>query len=241
MKYQLEIDEGVERVGLARRAAAAARAVDMLPGRMAVERVAGRVEVDVLGQHDRQLVARHRHRAAVRAMDDRDRRAPVALARDAPVAQAILDGAVAPARRFGAADDFGRGLLGRQPVEELGIDRDSRRAFGLVADRLGRDIGARRDDALDRQIDIASQIRSRAGRGRERRKSRRCRNPSARSSRCRPAAAIRDRAGGRPRPPVRKPFFSAVSISAALVPPALHSAMNSAALASVAATACAIG
>jgi hypothetical protein len=42
------------------------------------------------GQDDRQLVVGHRHVAAARAVDDRDRAAPVALARNAPVAQAEL-------------------------------------------------------------------------------------------------------------------------------------------------------
>ena len=42
------------------------------------------------GSDNRQLVLRHRHDAAGLAMDDRDRAAPVALARDAPVAQAEI-------------------------------------------------------------------------------------------------------------------------------------------------------
>src|SRR6185503_2613912 len=51
------IGEGVERVGLAHRLAAAARAGNMLPGRVAVEWIAGDVEADVLGEDDRQLIA----------------------------------------------------------------------------------------------------------------------------------------------------------------------------------------
>ena len=54
------IDEGVERVGLAPGRATAFRAVDLAPAGMAIERIAGNVEADVLGQHHRQLVARHR-------------------------------------------------------------------------------------------------------------------------------------------------------------------------------------
>ncbi len=145
------IDEGVERVGLARRCAAAARAVDMLPRRMPIERIAGNVEADVLGQDDRQLVARNRHRAAALAMHDRDRRAPVTLARHAPVAQAPGGRALAPAGDFGAADDFGGGLVGGEAVEEVGIDRDPGLAFGFVADRKRRLCQARRDDPFDRQ------------------------------------------------------------------------------------------
>ena len=46
-------DEGVERIGLAACRLAAGGAVDMLPGRMPVERIARGVEVDVLRQGDR--------------------------------------------------------------------------------------------------------------------------------------------------------------------------------------------
>ena len=62
--------------------------IDVLPGRMALERVAGDVEGGVLGQLHRQILLRNRDHAAGIAVDDRDRAAPVALARDAPVAQA---------------------------------------------------------------------------------------------------------------------------------------------------------
>src|SRR5690348_15394144 len=47
-KIPARIDEGVERVRLARRLAAAGRAMDILPGRMAVERIAGFLEIHVL-------------------------------------------------------------------------------------------------------------------------------------------------------------------------------------------------
>src|SRR5258706_10210638 len=80
------IDERIECVGLTPRCAAAGRAIDMFPARMPVERIAGNVEGHILGQYHRQLIAWHRHRATGLAMDDRDRRAPVALARYAPVA-----------------------------------------------------------------------------------------------------------------------------------------------------------
>ena len=51
----------------------------------------GRSKRDVVRQLHRQVLHRHRHDAAGLAMDDRDRAAPVALARDAPVAQAEVD------------------------------------------------------------------------------------------------------------------------------------------------------
>ena len=70
------------------RFAAALRAVDLLPGRMVVERIARLIEGGIARQFHRQIFFRHRHDAARRTMDHRDRTAPVALARDAPVAQA---------------------------------------------------------------------------------------------------------------------------------------------------------
>jgi len=85
------VHEGVHGIGLARGWLAAARAGHVLPGRMAVERIARPLEVDVVRQRDGQIARRHRHDAAGLAVDDRDRAAPVALARDAPVAQAVID------------------------------------------------------------------------------------------------------------------------------------------------------
>src|SRR5690242_20316734 len=64
---------------------------------MAVERIARSVEGDVLRQRDRQIFFRHRHDAAFLAVDDRDRAAPITLARNAPVAQAVIDLALANA------------------------------------------------------------------------------------------------------------------------------------------------
>ncbi len=58
------IGERIERVGLAQCRLAARRAIDMLPRRMAIERVARHVERHVIGQHDGQLILRHRHDAA---------------------------------------------------------------------------------------------------------------------------------------------------------------------------------
>ncbi len=115
------IDEGVERVGLALGGAAALGTGDVLPGRMAVERVARLVEIDILGQLDRQVLFRHRHDAALLAMDRRDRTAPVALARHQPVTQAVLRRALADADLFQSGDDAGLGLLDVEAVQEVGV------------------------------------------------------------------------------------------------------------------------
>ena len=115
------VREGVERVGLAPRIRAAARASNVLPGRVPVERVAGHLERHVLGQHHRQLLARHRHDAANAAVDDRDRRAPITLAADAPVAQPVDGGALAPALALGAVDHRALGVGDVHPVKEMRV------------------------------------------------------------------------------------------------------------------------
>ncbi len=81
--------EGIHGVGFAlgRAAAHGARRVDELLVRG--QRLACG-KVDVLGQAHRQVLFRHGHQAALRAMDGRDGVAPVALTADEPVAQAEL-------------------------------------------------------------------------------------------------------------------------------------------------------
>src|SRR3546814_11467352 len=54
-------------------------------------------------------------------MDEGDRRAPIALARNAPVAQAPHGRALAPALMFGARDDRGFGFVDRHAVEEVAV------------------------------------------------------------------------------------------------------------------------
>src|SRR6185436_13845776 len=81
------IDERVQRVGLALARASALRAGRVDEVAALRERVAAAVRHAVLREDDGQVLLRHWHVAARRAMDDRDRRAPVSLPRDAPVAQ----------------------------------------------------------------------------------------------------------------------------------------------------------
>ncbi len=91
------VHERVHGVGFPPRGRAALRAGHGPPGRVTVERVAGRVQRHVGGQGHGQVGHRHRHGAARLAMDHGNRAAPVALPRDAPVAQAVLDPRLAPA------------------------------------------------------------------------------------------------------------------------------------------------
>ncbi len=181
------VDEGVERVGLPPRRGAAGRAGDMLPGRVVVERIAGTVEGDVVGQAHRQLVVRHRHHAAGVAMDDRDRAAPVALAGDAPVAQPPVGEALADALAFQPGDCGALGGIGVQAVEEAGVEGGAGACVGLIAEAEGGGVGARRQhDRGDAPGRICGRSPCRAGRGRGSRRWRRCRIPSGRNWRSRP-------------------------------------------------------
>ena len=95
------------------------------------ERVARAVGDQVFGQDDRQVLLGHRHDAADLAMDDRDRRAPVALPADAPVAQApgrLLAAEAAVLERRG--DRVDRDLV-RQAAVVVGVDRDAARRVGV--------------------------------------------------------------------------------------------------------------
>uniref|UniRef100_A0A0N5A6W1 LigA n=1 Tax=Parastrongyloides trichosuri TaxID=131310 RepID=A0A0N5A6W1_PARTI len=152
------IDEGVERVRLASGGAAARRTVDVFPRRVTVQRVAGHVEGDVLGQCDRQLVGRNRHDAAGLAVDDRDGAAPVALAADAPVAQAVDGRALARSGGLDAADGLGLGGLDVQTVQEVGMEDRAGAGIGLVGhgEVVARAFGA--DDRDHRQIVFAGEV-----------------------------------------------------------------------------------
>ena len=92
-------DEGIHRIGLAARRLAAFRTGAFIKRRHLGQRTAGTGDRHVFRQNDWQLLVRHRHVAAVRAMDDRNRATPVALARNAPVAQAELHFFLAEALR----------------------------------------------------------------------------------------------------------------------------------------------
>ena len=125
----------------------------MLPGRMAVERIAGLIEAHVLRQPDRQILGRDRHGAAGLAMDDRDRAAPIALARNAPVAQLVIDlplGLRLALKRdlLEPARDLLLGLIDRQAVEEARIDHHARRRHrprAPICEARGIEVGRAHD------------------------------------------------------------------------------------------------
>ncbi len=150
-------------------------------------------ELDVVGQLDRQLGLRHRHDAAGVAVDDRDRRAPVALARDQPVAQAVGDLAAALAappratRRSCARCRRPGARPSNSPVPRI------RPASGhRLGHRRRVEVGPPRADRRGAPAAPPSaRTRGRAGRARARPSPRRCRSRAGRSSRARSGSARR--------------------------------------------------
>ncbi|ABA48399.1 hypothetical protein BURPS1710b_3452 [Burkholderia pseudomallei 1710b] len=133
------IDERVHRVRFALRGRAAlrARAVQERVGLR--ERVARAVRHEILRQHDGQVLLRHRHVAARRAVDDRDRRAPVALARDAPVTQSVGDLLVAEAARLQLGRDRVDGRVVREAVVLAAVHAHGARLVAVpFLPRVGR-------------------------------------------------------------------------------------------------------
>ena len=112
--------EGVHGVGFAPCVRAAFGAGGVQEAGVAFERrCAGGQEFGVVGQQDGQLGFGDRDDAAVVAVDHRDRRAPVALAADQPVAQAVGDGGPAQLALGQRCGDGALALLGRRAVELL--------------------------------------------------------------------------------------------------------------------------
>ena len=84
---------------------------------MPVQRVPGPVKCHVIRQAYRQICFWHRHHAAIRAMDHRDRTSPIPLPRDPPVAQAELLHALTPTGFLGVGDRDINRFLPRSLIE----------------------------------------------------------------------------------------------------------------------------
>ena len=115
-----------------------------------------RQELRVLGQQHRQLVLGDRHGAALVAVDDRDRRAPVALARDQPVAHPVLDGPAAPTLLLDVVGHPLLALAARQAVEPAGVHLRPVVHVGLG--QLPAVPVRRRDDDPDGQIVLRGKL-----------------------------------------------------------------------------------
>ena len=151
------VDEGVHRVGLAARRPAADRAGrgDPVLGGGKRRAPLRRVVLD-LGEQHRQLACRQRDDAVIGAVDDGDRAAPVALARDEPVAQPVVT--VARPRRASSSHSMiaRLGLAVGQPVEALvGVDERALAAVGQLAARGVADDAAHGQAEGGRELEVA--------------------------------------------------------------------------------------
>ena len=147
------VDERVHRVGFtaANRPATRARYEQPLLVR-GERRLALRLVVVDLRQEDGQVLVRDGHRSAVVAIDDRDRAAPVALARERPVPQPVADRRAPAAVRPQPVDDPGCSLGRRQSAELARVDEPL--ALGVRGEGAFRLVGAAvggLDDAHHRQ------------------------------------------------------------------------------------------
>ena len=128
------IKKRIQCVGLASRATAASRAEDVFPCRMTIERVARHLEADILRQDYRQVLLGHGDDAAGAAMDDRDRTAPITLARDPPIAQPIGGSALAATQHL---EPLGGRVLrfgDQQTVEKVRVEQRAVFEIGGVVD-----------------------------------------------------------------------------------------------------------
>ena len=149
------IEERVGDVRFATRLAAALGTLDEVPLFVPCERAhSGIVGAEIVdeGELDRQVLLRHRDDPAFLAVHDGDWRTPVALPRDTPVVQPVLDARRRETALGEPGDDLARPLAARHTVErprvhEHAVLRDNRQ-------RLSRD----RDDLSDRELELRGEL-----------------------------------------------------------------------------------
>ena len=76
-------------------------------------------------QQHRELGFGDRRRPVGRTMHDRDRLAPITLAREKPIAQSVADGGFPPSLAFEPSGDRRLCLIGGEAIQEIRIDCDA--------------------------------------------------------------------------------------------------------------------
>ena len=156
--------EGVHGVGLTRGRAAALGARHVQEALVILQRALARgLELRVVGQHHRQVLVWHRHRAAGLAVDDGDGRAPHTLAADQPIAQPVRDRGftlvVGHQPRNRGLDAFPLALARGHPVQRPGVDHDAFLGPGLFQVVGAADGTVRRlDHQHDRQVELFGEL-----------------------------------------------------------------------------------
>ena len=126
------VHKGVHRVRLAFGGCAALGADGHVPFRNGEQGVGGGfAHLHVIRQQHRQIGIRNEYHAALRAVDHGNGIAPIALAGNAPVAQAVGAGHLAAAQFLDAGGDGGLGGFAVHTVEGGGIGDDPRLDIGL--------------------------------------------------------------------------------------------------------------
>ena len=145
-------------IGLALGGAAALRAGGVDPvghlAQRALAVVGGLIAVH-LREHERELILRDRHPAALRAVDERDRLAPVTLAAEDPVTQLVVDLFLADALLHDVLLHGGDGFFDGHAVEEAGVDHDGAVVLG---DKGLLCHVAAGDDLDDRQAELRGKL-----------------------------------------------------------------------------------
>ena len=165
------VDKCVHRLGLALGGASAGWAGDVHPILCLRKRWAAlRLVVLDIGQNHRKLFVRDRHDAARVAVDDRDRAAPVALTREAPVAKPEVDREPTLPLCLQTLDDAPSSFGRRQAVDVSRVDENLvvgvRRVRGALVD-VDTDVGGshnvpNRETKSARELEV-SRVVSRHG------------------------------------------------------------------------------
>src|SRR5262249_6225140 len=88
-------------------------------------RSAGKRDLHIVRQNNRQLVLRHGYDAVIRTIDHRNRRAPIALPADAPVTQLGRDRLFTEPMLLGLLRHLGDSFFVTKPVEFAGVDKQA--------------------------------------------------------------------------------------------------------------------
>ncbi len=131
------VDEGIHGIGFAARRAAAlgTSRVDEL-GYSSERRSTGERDINIFRQDNRQIFFRHRNDAIFFAIKHRDRRPPIALARDSPIFQPIRGGGFAKTVFFGMCGHLLNGIGTLKAAVWTGVDQHA-----IVADKRKSRLG----------------------------------------------------------------------------------------------------
>ena len=107
----------------------------MLPAWVIIQRIAGLRKIHIFRQAHRKLIIRHRHHAAIIAMDEGNGAAPIALARNTPIAEPPIHNALAAGQLFQFINGAPLGRSHAKPIQEARIIRNA--IFGMrdITDR----------------------------------------------------------------------------------------------------------